>query len=191
MKIRTWSPLVVAIVAMAAAPVAGQVSSRSISLYPGSSIAARPHHGRDQRFAMTAALFTKFTVVAGRLAMIEAHDRRLREIAGLMVEDHAAALKQLRAMAHGASIALPAVIGPDEAHRAKIASVRDHDGATFDRAYQAEQMQTLEETASLLQSYAETGGNAPLRSWAARTLKRVTRHLQLLGTMAAVTSSAR
>ena len=64
---------------------------------------------------MAAAVSSKFTVIAGRLAMIEARDGRLREIAGLMVKDHTTALTQLRAVAGRASIALPAVIGPDEA----------------------------------------------------------------------------
>jgi hypothetical protein len=65
---------------------------------------------------MAAAVFRKFTVIVSRLAMIEARDSRLREIAGLMVKDHAMALTQLRAVARGANVALPAVVG------AKIAS---------------------------------------------------------------------
>lgn len=190
MKYKTL-PLVAAIGAMAAAPVFGQVGSRGISLYPGSGNAARLQQGRDQHFAMAAAVLSKYTVIAGRLAMIEARDNRLREVAGLMVKDHTAALAQLRAIARDASVALPAVIGPDETHRAKIASVRDQKGATFERAYLAEQMSTLQEAEPLLQSYAETGGNAPLRSWAARTLKRVRQHLQLLSAMTTAGSSTR
>jgi putative membrane protein len=191
MKFSALPPLVVAIGAMAVAPVLGQVGSRGIPLYPGSGNAARPQDGRDRHFVMAAAVFCKFTVVAGRLAMIEARDGRLREIAALMAKDHTTALAQLRAISLGASIALPAVIGPDEAHRAKIASVRDQEGATFDRAYRAEQMDTLQDAAALLQSYAATGGNGPLRSWAKKTLERVRQHRQLLTAMTADRSSTR
>jgi putative membrane protein len=130
-------------------------------------------------------------VIAGQLAMIEARGSRLREIAGLMVKDHSAALTQLQTVAWGASIALPAAIGPDEVYRAKIASVRDQKGATFDRAYHAEQMHALQDAAVLLQSYAETGSDAALRSWATRTLKMVLQHLQLLTAMTADSTSTR
>jgi putative membrane protein len=183
MKFSKLLPLIVVISAMAVGPAFAQVGSRSISLYPGSGSAAQLQQGPDDRFVMAAAVFSKFTVIASRLAMIEARDSRLREIAGLMVKDYTAALTQLRAVARGASIALPAVIGPDEVYRAKIASVRDQKGATFDRAYHSEQLQTLQEAAALLQSYAETGSNAPLRNWATRSLNRVRHHLELLTAM--------
>jgi putative membrane protein len=173
-------PLVVAIGAMVVAPAFGQTSPRGIPLYPGSGNAARLRQGPEDQFVMAAAMFSKFTVIAGRLAMIEARDRRLREFAALMVKDHTAALTLLRAVARGASIAMPAVIGPDDVYRAKIASVRDQKGTTFDRAYHAEQIQTLQEAAALLRSYAEIGSNARLRRWATASLKRVRHHLQLL-----------
>jgi hypothetical protein len=52
-------------------------------------------------------------------------------------------------------------------------------------------MDTLQEAAALLQSHAETGGNAPLRSRAQKTLERVTRHRQLLTAMTVDRSSNR
>lgn len=89
----------------------------------------------DHDFAMGAATFIKFSVIAGQLAIMETRDSRVKEFAALMVKDHTAALTRLRTIAGHASIALPAMIGPDDVYRAKMATVRSQTGAAFDRAY--------------------------------------------------------
>jgi putative membrane protein len=165
---------------MAVAPAFGQPSSRSISTYPAPGNVSRMPQGPDHDFAMAAAVFAKFSEVAGRLAMVEAQDGRLRELAELMAKDYAAALGRLRTVAGTADITLPAAIGPNEMYRTRIAAVRDRKGAAFDRAYCAEQIEALHQAEAMLRSYAATGGNGQLRLWATRTVSLVEKHQRSL-----------
>ena len=176
MRFSTVSVIAIAIGVMIIAPAFGQPSSRSISIYPGPGSASRMQKGPDHDFAMTAAVFAKFSVVAGRLAMMEAQDARLRELAELMAKDYAAALGRLRTVAGNADITLPAAIGPNEIYRTRIAAVRNRKGAAFDRAYCLEQVEALREAEAMLQSYVATGGNGQLRLWATRTISLVQQH---------------
>lgn len=180
MKFSALPSLVVAISALAVAPALGQVSSRSVSARPGASSASGVQHGPDHDFAMAAAVFNKFSVIAGQLAMMETRDGRLREFAELMVKDHTAALARLRTIAGSANVALPAVIGPDDVYRAKMAAVRNRTGAAFDRAYCTEQMDALQEVEALLQAYAATGSDARFRSWATKMIGLVQQHQKRL-----------
>ena len=173
MKFSALLLFVIAIGAMALVPAFGQVSSRSLSVRPGSANTSGLHHNSDRDFALAAATFAKFSVIAGRLATMQARDGRLRELADRMAQDQAAALARLRTVAGRASIGLPALIGPNEEYRARIAAVRDREGAAFDHAYCMEQMDALQEAEGLLQSYAALGSNAPLRAWATRTIRLV------------------
>lgn len=176
--------LVVAISALAVAPAPGQVSSRSVLPHAGPGDASSKQNGPDHDFAMAVAVFSKFSVIAGQVAMIETRDGRLREFADHMVKDHTAALARLRSIAGRSSIALPAVIGPDDVYRAKIAAVRNRTGAAFDRAYCTQQMDALQDAEALLQSYAKTGGNAKFRSWARKMIGLVQQHQRQLSEIA-------
>lgn len=176
--------LVVAISALAVAPAPGQVSSRSVLPHAGPGDASGRQNGPDRDFAMAVAVFSKFSVIAGQVAMIETRDGRLKDFAELMVKDHTAALARLRSIAGRSSIALPAVIGPDDAYRAKIAAVQKRTGAAFDRAYCTQQMGALQDAEVLLQSYARTGGNARFRSWARKMIGLVQQHQRQLSEIA-------
>ncbi|SEP40394.1 putative membrane protein [Rhodospirillales bacterium URHD0017] len=176
MRFSTVSAIAIAIGVMPIAPAFGQPSSRTSSIYPGPGNASRMQEGPDHDFAMTAAVFAKFSVVAGRLATMEAQDARLRELAELMAKDYAAALGRLRTAAGNADITLPAAIGPNEIYQTRIAAVRNRKGAAFDRAYCLEQVEALREAEAMLRSYAATGGNGQLRLWATRTISLVQQH---------------
>ncbi|MBI2742104.1 MAG: DUF4142 domain-containing protein [Rhodospirillales bacterium] len=180
MRFTPLPAIAVAIAVMAVTPAFGQLSSRSLSTYPGPGNATHAPQGPDHDFAMAAAVFAKFSVVSGRLATMEAQDGRLRELAELMAEDYAAALGRLRTVAGTADIALPAAIGPNEMYRTRIAAVRSSKGATFDRAYCLEQTEALREAEAMLQSYAATGANRQLRRWATRTISLVRQHQRSL-----------
>jgi len=178
MKYSTFSLVVVAMGAAATGSAFSQVSSRGISVHPGvGSVTAT---GPEQDFVKAVAVFAKFSVIAGQLAMLEAREPRTRELASLMVKDYTIALKKLRAVAGHTGVALPVVIGPDEAYRAKIAAVRSEKGAAFDLAYRREQLDALQEAAEIMHAYAKTGSDSQLRTWAAQAFQTVQKHQQHL-----------
>jgi putative membrane protein len=180
MTLSALPSLVVVIGALAVAPALGQVGSRSVLPRAGSAYDSGKQNGPDHDFAMAIAMFNKFSVIAGQLAVMETRDDRLRDFAELMVKDYTAALARLRSIAGRSSVALPVAIGPDDAYRAKIAAVRDRTGAAFDRAYCAQQMAALQDAEALLQSYAKTGDNAQFRSWAKKMIGVVQQHRRQL-----------
>ena len=136
--------------------------------------------GPEHDFVIAAAVFAKFSVVAGRLAMMEAQDGQLRQLAERMANVYEAALDRLRTLAGSASIALPAAIGPNEVYRTRLAAVRNRKGVAFDRAYCMEQIEALRDATAMLRSYAATGGNGQLRQWSTETNRMVQQHQRSL-----------
>lgn len=143
---------------------------------PGSAAAKMS----DREFAMAAAISNKFEVIEGQLALKQASDAKLKEIAQLMIKDHEAALAELQIAAGIAGVALPPDIAPDAAHQAKIAAIRNRKGVDFDQAYRNDLVQSHQAATTLLDTYAQTGGNAELKAWATKTLAVVRRHQQHL-----------
>ncbi len=133
-----------------------------------------------REFGLNAAIANKFEVIESLLALRQASDRQLKEYAELMIKDHTVALEDLQAVAHAAGVELPAEIAPDAAHQAKIHAIKNRRDADFDRAYRADQLEAHADAAALLDAYAQSGGNAQLKAWAARNLPTVRKHLEQL-----------
>jgi hypothetical protein len=79
MKYSTFSLIVVATGAAATGSAFSQVSTRGISVHPDAGSATAT--GSEQDFVKAVAVFAKFSVIAGQLAMMEARDSRTWEIA--------------------------------------------------------------------------------------------------------------
>ena len=134
----------------------------------------------DRDFVMAAAISNKFEVIEGQLALKQAGDAKLKEIAQLMISDHGATLAELQAAARAAGVSVPADIAPDAAHQAKINAIRNRKGADFDQAYRTDLAQSHRQATALLDTYARTGGNDQLKAWATKTLGVMRRHQQQL-----------
>lgn len=137
----------------------------------------------DRDFVLTVAIANKFEVIEGQLALAQANDPALKEFAQIMVKDHTAALEELKSAARAGGIDLPADIAPDPTHQAKINAIKNRRGADFDQAYRTDQVQGHQQAVAMLDTYAQTGGNASLRGWAAKAVMVVRRHQQLLQSM--------
>jgi putative membrane protein len=143
---------------------------------PGSAAA----NMSDRDFVMAAAINNKFEVIEGQLALTQASDPKLKEIAQIMIKDHEAALGELRAAARAAGVTLPADIAPDATHQAKINAIRNRKGSDFDQAYRTDLVQSHDQALALLDTYSRTGGNEQLKAWATKSLAVVRRHQQHL-----------
>jgi putative membrane protein len=137
----------------------------------------------DRDFALTAAIASKFEVIEGQLAIVQASDPALREFAQIKVKEHTAALDELRVAARAGGVDLPIDIAPDAVHQARINAIKNRRGPDFDQAYRADQMRGHQQWAARLDSYSQTGGNVALRIWATKAAALSRRHQQLLQSM--------
>jgi putative membrane protein len=137
-----------------------------------------------QQFALTVGSANKFEVMESELALAQASDPKLKEFARMMVKDHTVALQELQAAAKAGNIVLPPDIALDAMHQAKIDAIKNRKGADFDQAYRTDQVQAHQQAIAILDTYAQAGGNAALKAWAAKALPAVRKHfehLQALG----------
>lgn len=155
-------------------------TAQASSSAPPTGPAASGTQPADRDFALAAAIACKFEVIEGRLALAQATDPRLRDFAQVMVDDHTAALEELKAAARSGGVDLPADIAPDAIHYARINAIKNRRGPDFDQAYRTDQVQGHEQTAALLAAYAQSGDNGALKAWAARALAVARRHQQML-----------
>ncbi|NOJ47462.1 DUF4142 domain-containing protein [Bradyrhizobium archetypum] len=147
-----------------------------------------PHqtNTQDQLFAQQVGSGGMAEVVLGRLADRKAQNRAVKEFGQLMVQDHGKANDKLAALAKSADIPLPNE--PDPEHKAVQARLEGLNGAAFDVAYLAAQVQDHQKTAQLLQWEINSGQDAQLQRFASETLPIVLKHLRMAQDLAAQTA---
>jgi putative membrane protein len=166
--------ILVLVTATMAWPVAAQPVSTPTDGTSAATAATTTTAPRE--FALNAAIANKFEVIESLLALRQASDARLMEFAELMINDHTAALEELQAVAHAAGVELPTEIAPDATHQARINAIKNRKDAEFNRAYRADQLQAHADAIALLDTYVQSGSNAQLKAWAAKTLPTVRKH---------------
>jgi len=169
----------------AAQPAGGQTGGTSPATNPAAPMQQQPSGSAPgsaaatmlpKEFALNAAIANKFEVIESQLALLQTSNPKIKEFAQLMIKEHTAALEELQAVARTAGIELPADTAPDAPHQAKINAIKNRKDADFDRAYRADQLQAHADAVALLDTYAQSGGDAQLKAWAARTLVTVRKH---------------
>ncbi len=143
-----------------------------------------PQPMSDRQFAMAAATSNMFERVEAQLALIQAGDRSVKAFAQKMIEDHGAAMEELRIAAAVAQVDLPGAVPLEPAQQAKVDALRALHGEPFDHAYLRDQVQAHAEAARLLETFIRAGTNPALKSWASKTLPVVRDHQQRLQTLA-------
>jgi putative membrane protein len=134
----------------------------------------------DAEFVRRAVIANQFEIEEARLALAQASDHRLKELARTMVMDHGAALKDLETAARMAGVTVPDR-KPDEAHQARIGALSRKKGAGFDRQYRADQRQAHDEAIALLIAYQQGGRSEQLGAWAIKMLALLRKHREAVG----------
>lgn len=130
-----------------------------------------------RKFVTTAAMTDMFEIKAGQLAQKKADGPAYQDFAQMTVADHTKTSQQLKPMA----VNMPGIQLPldlDSAHKAKIDKLGSLSGAAFERQYKTEQVAGHKQAVALFESYAKSGDNPELKSWAAQTLPTLKTHLQ-------------
>lgn len=129
-----------------------------------------------EAFAQTVAMSDMYEIAAGELALEKAESDQTREFARMMVTDHTRSTQGLREAIAGSgqTPAMPDAL--DIEHQSQIDTLRNLDGADFDRQYMTQQRVAHERALDLLQSYANNGDVPALRQFAQTTAPVVQKH---------------
>jgi putative membrane protein len=131
-------------------------------------------------FLKNAAIGNAYEIEAARIALDRSRSEEVKGFARQMIDDHTTAANQLRS-ALATSEAKDVGDIPDQLdnrRRGLIEHLRDAPESDFDKRYVDQQVTSHQETATLLENYAENGDNSQLRSWANSVLPVVRRHLE-------------
>jgi putative membrane protein len=130
----------------------------------------------DTTFANKAAIGGMAEVALGKMAVAKGTDGQVKKFGDMMTMDHGKANAELKTIATGKNIALPA--GLDAEHQAKGDSLSKLSGKDFDVAYTKAMVEGHKKTLSLMQSEAAGGKDADLKAFAAKTAPIVQMHLE-------------
>ena len=132
-----------------------------------------------QSFANTAAASDAFEIASSNLAATKAHSAAVKAFAKQMVKAHTDSTAKLKTAAGGAA---PAIV-PDPAlipeRQQSLDTLNALDGAAFDKAYVAAQVDAHEKTLAALKDYSASGDVPTLKSFAAGLVPIVTAHLNM------------
>ena len=129
-------------------------------------------------FARTASASDAFEIQSSRLAMERSRNPRVRANAQRMVEDHSRTTAELAQTA-----ASPVMFGGpgtlDPRHAAMLSQLAAQSGPAFDRLYDQMQLAGHREAVALFASYATTGDDPRLVTFARTTLPALRHHLAM------------
>jgi putative membrane protein len=132
----------------------------------------------DAGFTTKAAVGGMAEVALGKLALEKTTNPKIKEFAGMMVNDHGKANAELIAIAKTKNITLPGTV--DEEHQKKMDELKQKTGTDFDKAYVDAMVDGHKKTLTLMQDEAKDGKDADLKAFAAKTAPIVDTHLTLI-----------
>ncbi|HTO75023.1 MAG TPA: DUF4142 domain-containing protein [Thermoanaerobaculia bacterium] len=128
-------------------------------------------------FARKAAIGGMTEVELGRLAVERASNARVKEFGQRMVNDHTRADTELRVAAREQGIPLPAEL--DAEHKAAVNKLSRLSGSAFDQAYMRDMVMDHEEDVAEFARAAQSPGDSPVKSFAAKNLPTLQDHLKM------------
>src|SRR4051812_48534754 len=131
----------------------------------------------DSKFIMEAAQGGMAEVQMGELANKQATSPQVKQFGQHMVDDHSKANDELKQLASGKGITLPADVG--RKHQALMTRLSGLKGAQFDRTYMSEMVRDHREDVAAFERESRTGKDPEVKAWAAKTLPTLQEHLRM------------
>ncbi len=131
----------------------------------------------DNEFAGAVADGGMLEVKLGQLAKANGTAASVKALGSMMVTDHSKANDELKALAQKNSISLPAALS--EKSQNIYDGLAAKKGADFDKAYAAQMVDDHNDAINKFQSEADSGQNADLKAFAAKTLPTLKHHLEM------------
>ena len=132
-----------------------------------------------QGFLNAAGASDRFEIESSRLAAASASSEAVRSFATQMITAHTANAQKMKAAA--AALTPPLTIDDtlSAAQQQALDSLKGQNGAAFDAAYAAAQVDAHQQTLDMLNGYVAGGDNAQLKDAASGLIPTVTAHLNM------------
>lgn len=130
-------------------------------------------------YATAAALGDMYEIESSRVAVEKAKSPEVKQYAQSMIDGHGKTTAELKAAltSAGLQVTLPAAL--DERRQKMVTELREKSPTEFDTAYLDQQTAAHREALDLHRTFADTGDNAPLKAFAAKTAPIVQQHIDM------------
>jgi putative membrane protein len=132
-----------------------------------------------QDFVTKVAISDMFEVESSKLALDKQPDQDTKPFAEQMVKDHTKTTGELTALVRSGKVKANLPTALDAEHQKKLDELKGLSGKAFDTAYDQAQLKGHQDAVALFQSYANSGDNPDLKTWASTTLPHLKEHLQM------------
>ena len=130
-----------------------------------------------ESFMKEAAQGGNAEVEMGKLASTKATDPEIKKFGQMMATDHAAAGKDLEAVAKKKNVTLPTDLGT---HQATMDKLKGLSGADFDRYYVEQMVEDHESDLKAFQKQSQGSTDADVKAFAAKVVPVIQKHLDAI-----------
>jgi putative membrane protein len=139
---------------------------------------AQPKPPSPDDFANAAAQSDQYEIQAGRVALIQAVNPRVKAFAQQMIDAHQQTSAALLGAVRASELKPPPpIMGADQARM--LSALQSMKGADFDKAYATQQVNAHVAALVTEQSYANDGSDANLRRAAQAAIPMIQHHLEM------------
>jgi putative membrane protein len=172
-----------AVLALSVAPLLAQAGgsagagAQSGTSTRGAASSPSATNAADHAFVTEAARGGLAEVELGQLASEKASSDQVKQFGQRMVQDHTKANNELKSLAQSKNINLPADL--DATSKATRDRLSKLSGPAFDRAYMQDMVTDHRKDVSDFRKESQSGKDAEVKAWAAKTLPTLEEHLKL------------
>lgn len=130
-------------------------------------------------YATAAALGDMYEIESSRVALEKSKSPEVRQFAQSMIDGHTKTTAELKAALTSAGVQLTLPAALDERRQKMLTELRGESAMEFDTAYLDQQTKAHRDALDLHRAYADTGDNAPLKTFAAKTAPIVRQHIDM------------
>jgi putative membrane protein len=131
-------------------------------------------------FVKDAAIGGMYEVEASQLALKRAMNADVKAAAQMIIDDHTAANKALKALVDSGAAPGPLPTALDERRKGMIDNLKGAAAKDFDDRYLDQQTMAHHEALLAFNGYAKTGDNAELKAFAAETAPKLEHHAEMV-----------
>jgi putative membrane protein len=129
-------------------------------------------------FVVGATQSNVYEILAGRDAIAQSQNPRIRTFAQQMIDDHTRTSESVRRAATASGLpSPPPAMGADQA--VMLASLQSLRGAEFDQTYARQQVLAHRQALAVAESYAKSGADANMRKVAQSAVPLIQHHLEM------------